>query len=68
MGEKQNGGKSAGEKVRICKLKADGKLGEVDQHELNPIVYCNKCKAKAGDPSYICNPRALKQPKAGQKA
>jgi hypothetical protein len=61
MGEK--GGKQSVQKERICKLKKDGKLEEIDLHELNPIVYCNKCKAKADDPSYLCNPRALKPTK-----
>lgn len=60
MGEKE---KSAKQKVRICKLKKDGKLDEIRQLELNPIVYCDKCKAKADDPSSICNPRALKPSK-----
>jgi hypothetical protein len=62
MGEKEKSGQPAG-KVRICKLKADGKIEEIDIRELNPIVYCNKCRAKADDPSYLCNPRALKAPK-----
>jgi hypothetical protein len=60
MGECQ---KSGGQKVRICKLRKDGKLEEITVHELKPIVYCNKCKAKANDPSYLCNPRALKSSK-----
>ena len=60
MGEK----KPAGEKLRICKLKKDGKLDEIDRHEQNPIVFCSKCRAKANDPAYICNPRALKPAKA----
>lgn len=67
MGEKDKCGKPAEHKERICKLKKDGKLDEVEAHELNPIVYCNKCKAKAADPSYLCNPRALKPPKATPK-
>ena len=63
MAEKQRCEKPAAGKARICKLRKDGKLEEVDAHELSPIVYCNKCKAKADDPSYLCNPRALKPPK-----
>jgi hypothetical protein len=58
MGEKDK------HKVRLCKLKKDGKLDEVGRHGLNTIVYCDKCKAKADDPSCICNPRALKPSKA----
>jgi len=38
----------------------DGKLDEVETHSVKPIVFCNKCKAKANDPSYLCNPRTLK--------
>lgn len=63
MGEKEKCEKPAGHKVHMCKLRKDGKLDEIDMHELKPIVYCNKCKAKADDPSYLCNPRALKAPK-----
>ncbi|HBG07971.1 MAG: hypothetical protein A2075_10955 [Geobacteraceae bacterium GWC2_58_44] len=63
MGEKEQSGKPAGHQERICKLKKDGKLEEIDRLELRPIVYCNKCKAKANHPSYLCNPRALKAPK-----
>ena len=60
MGENDKCEKPAKHKVHLCKLIKDGKLEEVEQQELNPIVYCNKCKAKANDPSYLCNPRALK--------
>ena len=63
MGEKDKGAKPAGHKVKICKLKKDGKLDEIDQFELNPIVYCSKCQVKANDPLSICNPRALKPSK-----
>jgi hypothetical protein len=63
MGEKGTSAKLVEHKIRICKLRKDGKLDEVDKHELNPIVYCNKCNAKSDDPSYICNPRTLKAPK-----
>jgi len=51
---------SVRQKVRICKLKKDGELEEVERREQNPIVFCSKCKAKADDPSSLCNPRALK--------
>lgn len=69
MAEKEKCGTPAGQKntCKLCKLKKDGKLEEVDLHELNPIVYCNKCKAQANNPLYLCNPRALKQPKAKAK-
>lgn len=60
MGEKEKCEKPAGHKAHMCKLKKDGMLEEVDLHELSPIVYCKKCNAKADDPSYLCNPRALK--------
>lgn len=63
MGEMEKGGKPAGPKERMCKLKADGRIEEIDLRELKPIVYCNKCRAKADNPSYLCNPRALKEPK-----
>ena len=63
MGEQEKREKPAGQKVHMCKLKKDGNLEEIDLREANPIVYCNKCKAKAGDPLYLCNPRTLKPPK-----
>jgi hypothetical protein len=47
-------------KVRMCKLIKDGKSEEVELHSLKPIVFCCKCKVKADDPRYLCNPRALK--------
>jgi hypothetical protein len=64
MGEKGDKGKCekpAGHKVHMCKLKKEGKRDEMDLHEQNSIVYCKKCNAKADDPSYLCNPRALKE-------
>jgi hypothetical protein len=61
VGEKE---KSAGRDVRICKLKKDGKIDEIEAHEVKPIVYCNKCKAKSNNPSTLCNPRALKPGKS----
>lgn len=64
MGETEQRGMPAGSKERMCKLKADGRIEEIDLRELNPIVYCNKCRAKADNPSYLCNPRSLKAPKA----
>lgn len=48
------------QRVRICKLKKDGELEEVERREQNPIVFCSKCQAKADDPLAVCNPRALK--------
>jgi len=50
----------ANHKVRICKLKKDGELEEVERRERNPIVFCSKCQAKSDDPLSVCNPRALK--------
>ena len=61
MGEQE---KPAGHKVHLCKLRKDGKLAEIQLRELNPIVYCNKCKAKSNDPTYLCNPRTLRIAKA----
>jgi hypothetical protein len=61
MAEKGKAFHQTGQKVRLCKLKKDGKLDEISLYQQNPIVYCNKCKAKAADPSLLCNPRALKK-------
>lgn len=64
MGEQAKGGKPAGNQVRICKLKKDGDIEEVERYQMNPIVYCSKCQAKSNNPLYLCNPRALKPIKA----
>jgi hypothetical protein len=63
MGDAEKCEKPAGHKVHMCKLRKDGKFDEIDLHEKKPIVFCNKCKAKADDPTYLCNPRALKPTK-----
>ena len=47
-------------KDKICKLNKDGKIEEIDALSAKPIVYCNKCRAKANDPGSVCNPRTLK--------
>jgi hypothetical protein len=60
MGDQQKSEKSLKPKVRMCKLNKDGKLDEVEAHSVKPIVVCSKCKAKANDPGYLCNPRTLK--------
>lgn len=60
MGEVERCEKPTGHQAHMCKLKKDGKLDEFEQHEANPIVYCNKCRARAGHPLLLCNPRALK--------
>jgi hypothetical protein len=48
-------------KANICKLKKDGKIEEIEKLSVRPIVFCNKCKAKADNPSHLCNPRAIKE-------
>jgi len=60
MGDQEKCEKPLKHKVHLCKLNKDGKLDEVETHSAKPIVFCNKCKAKANDPSYLCNPRTLK--------
>jgi len=60
MGDQEKCKKPQQHKVRICKLIKDGKLEEIEALSLKPIVFCNKCKAKANDPGQLCNPRTLK--------
>lgn len=60
MGEQEKRETPLQHKVRICKLSKDGKMEEVEALSLKPIVFCKKCQAKSDDPSYLCNPRALK--------
>jgi len=63
MSGNAKGENPAKQKVRICKLKKDGAIEEIEQLERSPIVFCSKCKAKADDPLSVCNPRALKAAK-----
>jgi hypothetical protein len=60
MGDQEKCEKPLKHKVHICKLNKDGKLDEVEALSAQPIVFCNKCKAKANDPRSLCNPRTLK--------
>ena len=60
MGDQEKCEKPSKHKVHMCKLNKDGKSDEVEAYSVKPIVFCNKCKAKSNDPSYLCNPRALK--------
>lgn len=64
VGEKGKSGNVVAQQVRICKLQKDGKDDEIKSLEANPIVYCQKCRAKSNNPSSLCNPRALKPGKA----
>ena len=60
MGDQEKCEKPLKHKAHMCKLNKDGKLDEVAAHSVKPIVVCSKCRAKANDPGYLCNPRALK--------
>lgn len=60
MGEKEKCESPAKHKAHMCKLRKDGRTDELERYGQNPIVYCNKCKARANDPLVVCNPRALK--------
>ena len=60
MGDQEKCEKPSKHKVHLCKLNKDGKLDEIETLSVKPIVFCHKCKAKANDPSYLCNPRTLK--------
>jgi hypothetical protein len=64
MSNKQKSSKPMVHKQNICKLKKDGNLEEIAKLSAKPIVFCNKCKAQADNPSSLCNPRAIKQKKA----
>lgn len=48
------------QKVKMCKLIKDGKLDEVRDLSVRPVVVCGKCRATANNPSSLCNPRMLK--------
>jgi hypothetical protein len=46
-------------KLHMCKLQEKGLMEEIDRHSAKPTVICNKCRAKADEATYLCNPRPL---------
>lgn len=63
MSAQERSGKQTPAKAKMCKLKKDGMIEEIDKLSARPIVICNKCRAEADSPTHLCNPRALKPKK-----
>ncbi|SDZ95352.1 hypothetical protein SAMN05660420_00859 [Desulfuromusa kysingii] len=49
--------------MKMCELKAQGLMEEIDRRSINPIVVCGKCGAKADKPEDLHNPRPLMKKK-----
>ena len=47
--------------MKICQLRANGLMEEIDRRSDKPTVVCNKCGAKANLPEQLHNPRPLKK-------
>lgn len=51
------------EQLKMCELRAQGLLEEIDRRSTNPTVVCGKCGAKANHPEQLHNPRPLAKKK-----
>lgn len=47
------------ENLKMCELRAQGMMEELDRRSSAPTVVCGKCGAKANRPEYLHNPRPL---------
>jgi len=47
--------------LKICQLKAQGLMEEIDRRSTEPTVICGKCRAKANLPEHLHNPLPLKK-------
>ncbi len=45
--------------LKMCELKAQGLMEEIDKRSDKPTVVCGKCQAKANQPEHLHNPRPL---------
>ena len=46
-------------RLKMCELKAQGLMEEIDRRSTRPTVVCGKCGAKANNASDLHNPRPL---------
>ncbi|MCW8859601.1 MAG: hypothetical protein OQK50_02435 [Deltaproteobacteria bacterium] len=51
------------EQLKMCELRAQGLLEEIDRRSTHPTVVCGKCGAKANHPEHLHNPRPLAKKK-----
>ena len=49
------------ELLKMCQLKAQGLMEEIDRRSTRPTVVCAKCGAKANEADQVHNPRPLKK-------
>lgn len=49
------------EQLKMCQLKAQGWMAEIDRRSTKPTVVCNKCGAKADRAADLHNPLPLKK-------
>ena len=47
--------------LKMCQLKAQGLMEEIDRRSTQPTVICNKCGAKANQAHQVHNPLPLKK-------
>ncbi len=47
------------ETLKMCELRAQGLMEEIDRRSSRPTVVCGKCGAKANLPEHLHNPRPL---------
>ena len=59
MNENAGCTKPEGHQAHMCELKQEGQIEEIDRHSAQPRFACNKCRAKADEEGYLCNPRPL---------
>ncbi len=45
--------------MKMCELRAQGLMKEMDERSTNPTVVCGKCRVKANNPEDLHNPRPL---------
>lgn len=49
--------------LKMCELRAQGLLEEIDRRSNQPMVVCGKCGAKANLAEHLHNPRPLAKKK-----
>ena len=49
------------EQLKVCQLRAQGLMEEIDRRSTDPTVICNKCGAKANRADQVHNPLPLQK-------
>ncbi len=45
--------------MKMCELRAQGLMADIDRYSTNPKFVCGKCGLKADAPEFLHNPRPL---------